>query len=192
MAKRNVSKYAILGLLSWKPMSGYDMKQYVEQGIRFFWNMSYGTIYPMLKKLEAEKLVTKEVQVQQGKPDRIIYSITEEGRAVLIDWQLSSTELAQLYDELLLKLFVGQNLSVDDQISIIQSYREKMEARHLLFRESEPVLLEASAKSKQDLMFYLTLKSGVYSTEAKLRWCDDCIAILKNVRSESGNKEKQS
>ena len=38
------SKYAILGMLSIEPMSGYDIKKEVEKSISNFWTESYGQI----------------------------------------------------------------------------------------------------------------------------------------------------
>src|SRR2546423_7126877 len=43
--------YVILGLLSWRQMSGYDIKATVDNSTRFFWAASYGQIYPELRRL---------------------------------------------------------------------------------------------------------------------------------------------
>ena len=64
--KDKKSKYAILGMLSIEPMSGYDIKKEIEESISNFWTESYGQIYPVLKSLVAEKLVTKTVQKGAG------------------------------------------------------------------------------------------------------------------------------
>ena len=45
--------YVILGMLSWRPMSGYEIKALVDRSTRFFWAASYGQIYPELRKLSA-------------------------------------------------------------------------------------------------------------------------------------------
>ncbi|MGA9048227.1 MAG: PadR family transcriptional regulator, partial [Dehalococcoidia bacterium] len=47
MPKINKTKYAILGLLSLKPASGYDLKKTVDWNIGFFWNENFGHIYPI-------------------------------------------------------------------------------------------------------------------------------------------------
>src|SRR5262245_4630585 len=86
MPKENRSRYALLGLLSWGPMSGYDIKKVAEQSIANFWNESYGQIYPMLKRLAAEGLATASGEKQVGKPDRYVYALTEQGRKALQGW----------------------------------------------------------------------------------------------------------
>src|SRR4030095_11018715 len=80
------SKYAMLGMLSIRPMSGYDIKKAVEGSINYFWTESYGQIYPMLKSLVAERLVTKTVKKQGGKPDWHVYKLTTHGRKQLHTW----------------------------------------------------------------------------------------------------------
>ena len=62
--------------------TGYEIRKLsVEGEYSYFIDASYGSIYPALAKLEAEKLVTSRVEVQDGKPAKKIYAITLEGRA---------------------------------------------------------------------------------------------------------------
>ena len=56
MAARRKTRFAILGLLSWKPMSGYDIKKLIEMGLQYFWQESYEQLYPTLEALVAEGL----------------------------------------------------------------------------------------------------------------------------------------
>src|SRR5208282_3571760 len=51
MPKENRSKYAILGMLDFCPMSGYDLRKYAASSIGHFWKEDYGHIYPTLKLL---------------------------------------------------------------------------------------------------------------------------------------------
>src|SRR3989442_15455545 len=80
------SKYAVLGLLTIEPMSGYDIRKFVRETLNYFWNESYGRIYPILGELLKERLATKRVCKQNGKPDRHVYCITGLGRSALKQW----------------------------------------------------------------------------------------------------------
>ena len=80
--KPTKSKYAILGMLSIRPMSGYDVRKEIQESISNFWTESYGQIYPALKSLVAEKLVTRTVQRGVGKPDRHVYAESGAQRVV--------------------------------------------------------------------------------------------------------------
>ena len=62
MAKKQKTRSAILGLLSWQPMSGYDIKKLIEMGLRHFWSESYGQIYPTLEQLVKEGFAAKKSQ----------------------------------------------------------------------------------------------------------------------------------
>ncbi|UCB53625.1 MAG: PadR family transcriptional regulator, partial [Candidatus Zixiibacteriota bacterium] len=48
MPRANKTEFAVLGLLSLSPMSGYDMKAFISQSIGYFWQESYGQLYPAL------------------------------------------------------------------------------------------------------------------------------------------------
>ena len=51
MSKENKSRYALLGMLSLQPMSGYDLKKFTEESTANFWQENYAQIYPILRQL---------------------------------------------------------------------------------------------------------------------------------------------
>ncbi len=66
--------------------TGYEIRKLsVEGEYSYFIDASYGSIYPALAKLEAEKLVTSRVEHQDGKPAKKIYSISPAGRTAFIN-----------------------------------------------------------------------------------------------------------
>ena len=95
----------ILGMIARGVRSGYEIKQLVDKSTRHFWAASYGQIYPELRRLEGEGLIT-------GRPDpsgaraKVVYELTAEGERALQDWLLSDTGLVyEVRDEAMLKLF---------------------------------------------------------------------------------------
>src|SRR5579859_5397507 len=103
MAKENKSKYAVLGMVSISPISGYMLKKAFEQSVANFWNESYGQIYPILKQLNDEGLTTSQAEKQAGKPERYVYTITDKGREELRRWLTEPIEYSVERNELLLK-----------------------------------------------------------------------------------------
>ncbi len=89
-------KYAILGFLSWKPFTGYELKKVITEAEGFYWSGNNNQIYTSLVELHKEGLVINEVQHQERYPSRKVYSITKEGLSALRKWVLSSPELPQL------------------------------------------------------------------------------------------------
>ena len=70
----------ILGFLMDRRLTGYELRKAFSLSFSFFSGLSYGSIYPALKKMEKEGLITLEVQMQDGAPNRKVYTITEQGR----------------------------------------------------------------------------------------------------------------
>jgi DNA-binding PadR family transcriptional regulator len=63
-------RQAILGFLSIRPLSGYDLKRTFDQSVRHFWSADQAAIYRMLGELEADGLVEYERIAQETRPDR--------------------------------------------------------------------------------------------------------------------------
>src|ERR1700729_1070565 len=98
---------ALLGLLSIKPMSGYDMRHLIAESIGPFWSERNGQIYPALKRMTAQGLVAKKTERTPGKPDRHVYSLTPAGAKRLREWLSTPVAEAVVRNELLLKVFFG-------------------------------------------------------------------------------------
>src|SRR4028119_2431100 len=125
MAEESKSKYAVLGILSIEPMSGYDIRQTIERSIGNFWNESYGQIYPILRRLVADDLATCEVHHQVGKPARHVYTLTDKGWDVLHSWlDEPITTLHPTRNEFLLKLFFGRHATPSTNQSHVQHYHD--------------------------------------------------------------------
>lgn len=99
-------KYILLGLLDYRPMSGYDLENWISVSAGNFWHAKLSQIYTTLKGLEAEALVASHIEPQEGRPDRRVYQITEAGQADLRGWLREPiTDLAAKKDSLLVKVF---------------------------------------------------------------------------------------
>ena len=116
----NPTARALLGVLSFGPQSGYDIKAFVDSSIRFFWAASYGSIYPELKRLQAMGLI-EATDEATGARKRTVYSLTQAGHAALREWVTSDEPLAyELRDEGLLKLFLASNATPGDEAAVVR------------------------------------------------------------------------
>jgi len=79
-------KHGILGLINYREMTGYEIMQTFRDSLNFFWKAQTSQIYRELQTLEKKEWVAKTVVLQQGKPDKNVYSITQEGRCELLRW----------------------------------------------------------------------------------------------------------
>ena len=186
MAKQNVSRYVLLGLLDIRPMSGYDIKKIIEFSIRDIWSESYGNIYPTLQKFLLDGFAEKTVEKQEGKPDRILYHITPSGRKELVDWLKKPYQQRRVRDEFLIKFLFGHLLSVESNMHLVRTFRQSHEERIVWYRESVADLKKKGLKDRKDLLEYLALLQGVFVREAMLRWCEEALQALQKRLNEEG------
>lgn len=195
LPKGKKTQYAILGLLNIMPMSGYDIKKYIEQSISYFWTENYGAIYPTLNQLYKNGLVTKEEKINANKPNSKIYTITEQGRCTLLNWLKEKLEPEKIRDELLLKIFFGNLLSIEENIQRIEE--EKRQKQLLLDTltgiESMLKELKITHRHKEQELNYqlMTVLKGKYEVEADIDWCVTCLMILENMKNNT-SKEKDN
>jgi DNA-binding PadR family transcriptional regulator len=170
----------LLGLLTVAPMSGYDLGQNIRTSVGFFWNESYGQIYPNLKILAAEGLVTSKTERQKGKPDRHIYSITKKGRERLAAWLAVAPQPEIPRNELLLKLFFGAQVPAE----ILIGYMEQMVERERLLVQKFTEVEDAVSAQKQypDTPYWkMAARFGQLELEAHLRWGEETLAGLRKL-----------
>ena len=177
--KNQKTKFVILGLLTIRPMSGYDITKYIRSSIGHFWSESNGQIYPTLNQLTKETLVQLEGKQQKGKKVSYIYSITNEGRTVLHKWLEETIERKHIRrDEELLKLFFGTNVSFDTSIKLLAQRAKGVQEKLEHFLEIQKGIEEKNTSS-HSLYWLLSLKNGIAVCEAELKWCHDSIRVLK-------------
>ena len=157
--------YVILGMLGWRPMSGYEVKSIVDKSTRFFWAASYGQIYPELKRLQDQGLVRGRSEPTGGRA-RVVYELTESGWGALRDWLGSGHEpLFELRDEGMLKLFFSDALP-ERRVENIRAMRLRQERKLAQLRE-----LEAKGVDMH-LGPALTLELGIGFTQWFVDWCE--------------------
>jgi PadR family transcriptional regulator AphA len=164
--------YVILGMLGWRPMSGYEIKALVDRSTRFFWAASYGQIYPELRRLAAEGLIEGKASPQGGRR-RNVYRLTPTGRRELQAWLGVDADVFELRDEGLLKLFFADAAGSEAAIAALDSKR----------REHERVLArleEVEATKRPDGFAYLVLRYGIECNRWQAEWCERTMRELEN------------
>lgn len=176
--KQNKSRYALLGALTWGPQSGYDLRRNIEASLGNFWSEGYGQIYPLLKELVTEELVTKYVEHQESKPDRHVYTLTQAGKEALHDWLLERAEMPTARIEILLKLFFGRQVDISSNIAQLRYFEECQRSLFDKYEEIERGLLIAH-KDDPDLLYWLiTVRYGKHVTQALLMWSEETLHQL--------------
>jgi DNA-binding PadR family transcriptional regulator len=194
-ATKSKTPYAILGLLSWQPMSGYDIKKLVDMGLQHFWSESYGQLYPTLDKLVANGLATRSEETSAGGRRRRVYSITAAGRRTFTDWLREPTDVTRVRSEPQLKFFLSGRLAEEEGIRLVEEYRQQLRESQREYAASEKVLRQAVRQdtlpnelagltgpgdANQPLVLLLSLRHGLLTTEARLAWCEEALRALRS------------
>jgi|tagenome__1003787_1003787.scaffolds.fasta_scaffold20909807_2 PadR family transcriptional regulator AphA len=164
--------YVILGMLSWRPMTGYEIKSLVDTSTRFFWAASYGQIYPELRRLSAAGLIEGKAEPRGGR-QRNVYRLTPSGRSELEAWLAVDAETFELRDEGLLKLFFAEAGGTDAAIRALDAKRSEHE--RLLAR-----LEEIEATARPDGFAYQVLRYGIECNRWQAEWCERTMRELEN------------
>ena len=177
-------EHVILGLLTIRPMSGYEMKVKMDVSTDFFWYATHSQIYPTLKRMEKRGLVTSEVIQQEGLPNKRVYSITEKGRTELTDWLVSPPELTFLRDDFLIKFFFFKEIPPDKALEILNEnlrlHKEELEYYLKVGRlEMEKVRMRTPDEELAVNFKLLTLKRGIYFEEDYIRWLKEAIGVVE-------------
>jgi DNA-binding PadR family transcriptional regulator len=184
-------KHALLGLLTYQPMTGYELKQFFDSTVKHFWNAELSQIYPTLKALEEHGFVAKQVAVQENRPTRKIYRITEEGREEFQRWAREPMPASDQRDAFMIKVFFGTELPAEDMLVLL---RRQMEEHQKLLAFDESVMRErirhgSSEKHfsrKHGLYWTLTLEMSMAYRRAYIKWCEDSMRMLEESLLEEG------
>ncbi|MBI5289101.1 MAG: PadR family transcriptional regulator [Chloroflexi bacterium] len=183
-------KHALLGVLTVRPMTGYELKQFFDSSVQHFWNAELSQIYPTLKALEEQGWVDKHVEVQESRPNKKIYEITGSGRDELGRWIRNPQPTADLRDPFLIKVFFGANLPVEDMLVLL---RRQMEEEQKVLAFSETVLTEKIREGvkyldlpRHGLFWTLTLEMANAYRRAYIDWCERSMRLLEESLLEDG------
>lgn len=174
-------KYAILGLLQYKDMHGYRIKEHIEGNFGHMWSVNYGQIYPNLKKLSNEGLIrmTRVVQNDEKGPPRKLYSITEEGRQEFQRWLHSSPEKAMLLRDPFLMRFVF--FGFGDPERAVELIDEQLIQYRSALKHREQNL---ERWQKSSIFVKLIAELGVSLNEVFLEWLDHAREEIEKVTQE--------
>lgn len=174
-------KHAILGFLSFKPFSGYDLKKAFDNSVRHFWPANQSQIYRTLSQMTDEGLIEKEVIEREERLDMKIYSITKAGRAELHEWLATPLPPKDVREALLIQVFFGGKLS-DDELLNLFHHEKKITEEGLLTYNTVYQATTAQPDINDPRSFYLsmlTLEYGIKSNRALLEWLNSAIERIE-------------
>lgn len=178
MANEKKIDCVILGLLSHEELTGYEIKKRMDTSLKYFWNASYGSIYPALNDLVNRGLATRR-EDGESKRNKLIYSITDEGRRYLKKWLTLPVEKDEFRCETLLKLFFGNEQGAEHAISHIEAFERKIAKELPYLLRAEETLKECLEEDTSHMYYLLTVEFGIKTYQTYLEWCKEAKEFLK-------------
>lgn len=174
-------KYAILGLVNRKPITGYDIGKEFNFQLAEFWNARHSQIYPELKKLVDEKLLVYDIEVSGDVLEKKVYSITEKGKKEFLKWLNKDEPMEQTPKNVFrLRMYFSSNLDVNTRISLLE---------HQLLQHHERLSFLYSQKERYDIVppvdsddfgDFIVLDGAIIREESTIKWLENCINYCKN------------
>lgn len=177
MATEKKIDCVILGLLSHEDLTGYEIKKRMDTTLKYFWGASYGSIYPALSDLVERGLAIKR-DGAENKRNKLIYSITEEGRKYLREWIHMPVEKDELRYETLLKLFFGSEGGASQAIAHIDAFEEKTKGELPYLLKAAETLRNITDVDETHKYYLLTVEFGIKTYQAYLEWCKEAKTML--------------
>lgn len=178
--------FAILGILTDGPLHGYELKRVLSDSEHGFWTVSFGSLYPALRRLEKQGFVSVSTD---GGARRKVYQLTPEGKAHFQEL-LETPGAAEEDRAFTLRLSFFRFLDPDSRIGVLERRRAHLTGR---LAESKKSMKDSANRTKRRMDDYTLalMNRSVRSTEADIAWLDELIENERAARPERPARRKR-
>lgn len=159
---------AALGLLQHEPLHGYRLKQQLEMFMSNCITVNYGTIYPMLKRLEQRGAIAV---VGGGSSNRKIYSLTDQGRALWLQKMMEypHESWVNARSRFMIKLFFFSYLDSPQRVKLLEHRlmvcRLRLESQALQPNPPDPYQAQLWGQCREVLLQEVDWLAGLLAAE---------------------------
>ena len=172
---------AILACLTERPMTGYELAKTFDSSIGFFWKADHQQIYRELSKLRDRGHIEGREVVQSGKPNKMVYTLTSEGKAALRHWAARPSSPASIKDDLLVRLYALDSIDIeplrDDLMARLEYHRDRFARFERILNKRFP----DGTASPADTGKLLGLRIGLRYERTVAEWCEEAIDALSAI-----------
>ena len=189
--------HAILVSLCEQSGSGYELARRFDRSIGYFWAATHQQIYRTLRSMEDDGWVRVTPVVQQGRPDKKVYTVSDAGLAEMARWiaEPLSGRGSSVADNRTRDIAIkvrgaayGDVDAVRAQVAALRAERAELLDTYRGFEKRQfpnPTGLSGSA-----LHQYLVLRGGIRAEESAIDWLDEVAAALKGKAMSARAKSK--
>jgi DNA-binding PadR family transcriptional regulator len=177
-------RHALLAALLDRELSGYQLTKLFDLGVSSFWHAAAQQLYVELAKLEADGLLTGHEVVQQGRPNKRVFRLTEPGMEELTRFTLATTKPTSIRDDLLVKAYAAA--AADPAKLAAQLEQRSVQSRAKAEYLGEQLARLLGGRSEQEYLAtadnigpYLAGMRGKVYEEEQANWCSWAAAALR-------------
>jgi DNA-binding PadR family transcriptional regulator len=172
--------FAILGILTDGPLHGYELKRRLADSDHGFWTVSFGSLYPALRRLERRDFIA----VAAGSSRRKVYQLTPEGKAYFQE-VLEDPDAALEERDFNLKLSFFRHLDPESRLGLLEGRKAHLKQRLAEARRSAS---ESAKRTRRRLDAYTDalIRRSERRVEADIDWLDE---LIEYERSQDQNQK---
>ncbi len=172
---------AILGLLKEKAMHGYELKKQLTQKLGHFWQVSYGSLYPALKRLRERGAIEPVFDDEETRRSKNVYRITEAGEREFLELidDRASTQWEE--EKFPLRLAFFRFVKPEIRLRLLERRRAYLEDKLADLRQSMRAEGDRIDPYTRSLM-----RHGLEATAADIEWLDELIAAERRQLEAEG------
>jgi DNA-binding PadR family transcriptional regulator len=167
-------------------MTGYELAKTFDTSIGFFWKANHQQIYRELTRLRDRGHIQGREVLQSGKPNKLVYSLTGEGRAALRDWAVRPSSPSSIKDDLLVRLYALDSIDLEPVRTDLQArlayHRDRLARYERILQKLFPQGIASSADTGRLLL----LRMGLRYERAAAEWCEESLQAL-SAESDASN-----
>jgi DNA-binding PadR family transcriptional regulator len=172
---------SILACLTEGPMTGYELAKAFDSSIGFFWKTDHQQIYRELSRLRDRGYIQGREVVQSGKPNKLVYTLTADGRAAFRHWAARPSTPPSIKDDLLVRLYALEAVDIEplraDLMARLEHHRDRYERYERILKKRFP----DGTASPADMGKLLNLRIGLRHERMVAEWCDEAITALSAI-----------
>jgi DNA-binding PadR family transcriptional regulator len=176
---------AILACLTERPMTGYELAKTFDLSVGFFWKANHQQIYRELSKLRDRGYIQGREVVQSGKPNKLVYTLTTEGRNALRHWAARPSTPASIKDDLLVRLHALDSVDIEplraDLMARLEHHRDRHERYERMLKKRFP----DGTASTVDVGNLLLLRLGSRHERMVTEFCEEALDALSALADRS-------
>ncbi len=162
---------AILGSLKERPMHGYQLSRELAAQVGGLWRVSYGSLYPTLRRLQASGAIDADGAEGTGGRRKTVYRITPQGEELFLELLQEAPQEGQAEDaRFRMRLAFFRYLPPETRIRLLERRRAGLETRldEVKARLHDPAATDDYQRA--------ILDHGRAATDADIAWLTDLIA----------------